>query len=474
MASKNAMQNNPMSAAHLRPIRVCIDARFSPKEIGGAGVVAIGLASAFARLCEGDEEFYFLTYPDRDEHIAPFVSGRCKILNCVLPRHIRPEPQWRRTMKRIPGLRAAWHALHPHKVVVPVSDGTAERAGMDLIHFTTQGFWKTSLPTIYHPQDLQHIHHPEFLNETAVAYREVMYRTACDESSLVVAMTAAGKRDLIVHFGLAPNKICIAPYAPLPGTEVMPSSHELTATRGKFALPEAFIFYPAHTYPHKNHIQLLDVLALLRDRHGIKVPLVCSGSKHEFFGTIRDRACQLKLEDQVQFLEFITTDDLRCVYHLCRCMVFPSLVEGWGLPICEAFAAGAPVACSSLDTLMEQAGDAAVFFDPTKTEDVLGAVHRLWDDDGLRNSLKIRGKRRAELFTWSRTARIFLAHYRRLAGRLMKEDDRLLFADPSFTVDRVERLEQTEQVFPTGNMQPSDGRNFDGGVRTGLKHGVDP
>jgi hypothetical protein len=155
-------------------------------------------------------------------------------------------------------------------------------------------------------------------------------------------------------------------------------------------------------------------------------------------------------------------------------MVFPSLVEGWGLPICEAFAAGAPVACSSLDTLMEQAGDAAIFFDPTKTEDVLSAVQRLWDDDGLRNSLRIRGKRRAQLFTWSRTARIFLAHYRRLTGRFLKEDDRLLFADPSFTMDSMESIEQTGQGLPTSNTQPSGQRNFDGGVRTGLKHGVGP
>lgn len=112
-------------------------------------------------------------------------------------------------------------------------------------------------------------------------------------------------------------------------------------------------------------------------------------------------------------------------------MVFPTLFEGWGMPISEAFLAGAPVACSSVTSLPEQAGDAALAFDPLRPEEIADAIIRLWTDEALRSTLVGRGRARVARFGWERTARIFRAHYRRVANRPLTSEDRELIASSS-------------------------------------------
>jgi glycosyltransferase involved in cell wall biosynthesis len=111
-------------------------------------------------------------------------------------------------------------------------------------------------------------------------------------------------------------------------------------------------------------------------------------------------------------------------------LVFPSLFEGWGLPVCEAFDAGLPVASSTATGLPDVVGDAGLMFDPEDTQGIAAGVLRLWQDGGLRASLRERGRERAALFSFDRTARLFRAHYRRIGQRPLSEEDRILLAAP--------------------------------------------
>jgi len=420
---------------HLRPLRICIDARWNPHYTGGAGLVPVGLASGFSQLADGDEEFYFLAYPGKDEHLRPCLRNRCRILYCSEPVGPPPESLWKRAARRVPGLQRAWRASRRWRSVpsvpyvpadVPYSDGTVESAGMDLIHFPQQDGFLTALPSIYQPHDLQHLHFPEFFTAAEYAQREKTYRTCCAQSSMIAMMTHWGKRDLVQHYGIVEDKVCVVPGAPMISIYPSPLTEDLDVARQRFALPNRFAFFPAQTWAHKNHMGLLDALALLRNRDGLRVPLVCTGFQNSFFSRIREHVAKLGLDSQVQFLGFITPLELHCLYSLCSCLVFPSLFEGWGLPISEAFVAGTPVACSSLDPLVEQAGDAALFFDPHDAAQIADAIRRLWLDILLRDTLVARGKRRAPNFTWERAARIFRSHYRRLTNRPLSEEDHLL------------------------------------------------
>jgi glycosyltransferase involved in cell wall biosynthesis len=176
---------------------------------------------------------------------------------------------------------------------------------------------------------------------------------------------------------------------------------------------------------------LFEALSILRTQRGITLSLVCSGGETPFFHEIRDRILQLDLASQVRFVGFVTPLELVSLYLLSRCVIFPSKYEGWGLPITEAMRLGVPVACSALPVLREQAGDAALFFDPGDPQAIADAIARLWKDEDLRKSLSEKGLDQASCFSWERTARIFRAHYRMLAGAPMSEEDAHLVREAS-------------------------------------------
>lgn len=413
-------------------LRVGVDARLTSGASGGVEQVIIGLASGLSNLIDGDEEYLFLTHAGADEWIRPYVQGPCQILQGPPPR----QPGWKQSLKKsMPVVRHVWNRLSPlagrGTVSVPVSDGTVEEAGVDIMHFPKQGGFLTDVPSIYHPWDLQHLHLPQFFSPRTRSVREVTYRTLCEQATLVSVASTWHKRDLIRHYGLSEEKVRVVPMAPVLSAYPTPGADELSAARQKFSLPEAFIYYPAQTWAHKNHIGLLEALAILRDRHQLKVPLVSSGRCNEFFPKIMKRARELQITDQVWFLGFVSPLEVRCLYELCRGMVFPSKFEGWGLPLSEAFLAGTPVACSNVTSLPEQAGDAALTFGPDDPEEIADAIRRLCTEAELRKTLVGSGKRNVSFFTWDRTARTFRAHYRRIANRPLTEEDYDLLAEPS-------------------------------------------
>ena len=207
-----------------------------------------------------------------------------------------------------------------------------------------------------------------------------------------------------------------------------PSPADLVEIRARLLLPDGFLLYPAQPWPHKNHERLLEALALIRDRTGTAIPLVCSGAEAAAFGRVRDRARDLGLEATTIFPGFVSPQDLRGLYDLATALVFPSRFEGWGLPVCEAFSAGLPVASSTSTGLPDLVGDAGLLFDTESTEQIADAARRLSTDEGLRADLAERGRKRSELFSWDRTARLFRAHYRRIGGQSLAEEDRILLA----------------------------------------------
>jgi glycosyltransferase involved in cell wall biosynthesis len=403
-------------------LRVCVDARLASGHSGGVEQVVVGLAEALSKLDDGDEEYLFLVHPDEDGWLEPHLSGPCRLL------HTRMEYPGQLGLAR--GLRRGLRNRNPFAGPAPLqrSDGTAERAGAEVVHFTMQEAFLTEVPSIYQPHDLQHMHLPQMFPAAERERRERVYRAFCEQAELVAVMTEWGKRDLIAQYGLAPSKVAVVPWGSVLADRPPPSADEQARTRERLGLPERFIFFPAQTWPHKNHIALLEAVAILR-AEGTEVPLVCPGTKNSFYAEIERRASELELSDLVHFPGFVGSVELLALYALATALVFPSRFEGWGLPVTEAFSAGLPVACSAIPVLEEVAGDAALTFDPESPEQIADCVRRLWADEGLRQDLVGRGKARAEGFSLDHTARLFRAHYRRIAGRQLSDEDRILTRD---------------------------------------------
>ena len=205
---------------------------------------------------------------------------------------------------------------------------------------------------------------------------------------------------------------------------------QLEQVRIDLRLPEQFAFYPAQTWPHKNHEMLLRAVAQLR-RQGLVVPLVFSGASTPYRDHLVQVASELGVAEDVRWVGFVEPGQLRALYHLARCVVVPTLFEAASMPIFEAFRSGVALACSNVTAAPRQVGDAALIFDPHSVDEIASAIRRLWTEPELRRQLVERGRRRVAEFTWDRTARHFAAYYRLLAGRELSGEDRsLISAEP--------------------------------------------
>src|SRR5262249_32446697 len=267
--------------------------------------------------------------------------------------------------------------IGPRYAVRP-SDGTVERAGIDVVHLPIQDAFTTSVPSIYQPHDLLHLHLPQLFSRWEWQRREVVYRTHCAEAETVVAMTTWGKEDLVEHYELPPEKVAVVPWGSVLWEYPEPSDSDLADVRKRLSLPEAFLLYPAQTWPHKNHERLLEALALLRDRDGARDTVTCPGRQNKKFSTLSRRRSERGVRGQALFPGSVSPLELRSLYELARGLVFPSRFEGWGLPVCEAFSVGMPVASSNATSLPDLVGDAGLLFDPDDTEEIADAARRLW------------------------------------------------------------------------------------------------
>jgi len=409
-----------------RPLIVGINAQLRSGEHGGVEQFLIGLASALSNLPDGDERYLFLVEPGEDAWLRHHVHGRARLVTRLDRRGWLVRAVWSarrrllRTMpwlRRLKGVRDRTRDPASETASVPVSDGTLEAAGADVVHFPFQAGFLTDLPSIYQPWDLQHLHLPQFFSTKAIARREREYRALCDRATRVVVASDWARRDLVARYELDPGTVAVIPVPAPVGVYLEPSVVQLGEIATRLSLPEHFALYPAQTWEHKNHLRLLAALAGIRDTHGITVPLVCSGKLTEHFPEIQREAARLHLTDSVQFLGFVSPIEMRALYRLARLLVFPSLFEGWGLPVVEALAEGVPVACARVTSLPDLVGDGALLFDPLDHADIASAIHRIWTDDALRAELVRRGRQRVETLDWATCARRYRALYRAVAGR---------------------------------------------------------
>jgi glycosyltransferase involved in cell wall biosynthesis len=156
-------------------------------------------------------------------------------------------------------------------------------------------------------------------------------------------------------------------------------------------------------HPGKNHVALLEAYARLR-AEGVRHKLVLAGPRWNGAEAIDAAVASLGLGEHVVFTGFVAGDDLPGLYAGASVFVFPSLYEGFGIPLLEAMACGTPACVANTSSLPEVAGDAALLFDPRDPRDIADAIHRLITDDVLRARLRARGLKRCGEFTWERSA----------------------------------------------------------------------
>jgi hypothetical protein len=266
-------------------VKVAITVQVVPGVTGGVAQALAGLVHSLGQL-DGPEG-YQLIVQDGQQHdwLKPLCgpnqhvvfqpgaqtnhNGTGSRLKSAVKRALGPALPAVKTLRDrlLPAARPSWQ--------VPVSDGFIESLGCDVIHFPAQFFTRCAIPSVYNPHDLQHLHYPEFFDESVLAWREIIYPAACRLAHTVVVGSQWIKDDVHQQYGIDPEKLQIIPYAAPNQTHPHVSDDELKSVREKYRLEQPFCFYPAVTWAHKNHLRLLDAIALLRDEQGLTVRLVC-------------------------------------------------------------------------------------------------------------------------------------------------------------------------------------------------------
>jgi Glycosyl transferases group 1/Glycosyltransferase Family 4 len=408
--------------------RIAINAQLFPGQgPGGIESALIGLIHSLGCL-DGPEKFVIVGHWKESDWLQPYLGKNQSVVTGPAPAQNKSTLELLKRLVR--PLKKAMKELSKREWPdIPISQGFYEDLGCELIHFPFQQFVLCSMPSIFNPHDLQHRHFPQFFTPSELAWRETLYRGACQLSHAVAAGTQWVKDDIIHEFDIPPEKIQVIPWAPPTQAYAEPSDEFISSVRSKYGLPLTFAFYPAVTWEHKNHIRLFEALASLRDRDGLKVHLVCTGYQYpQFWPRIEETIGILKLQDQVQFLGIVPGQDLRAIYRSAQFVAVPTLFEAASGPVFEAWQEETPVTCSNVTALPEQARDAAIIFDPYSIEEIAAAVGRLATDPDLRGQLILKGKSRLKDFSWERTAKAYRALYRRIARRSLTDEDEFLLS----------------------------------------------
>ena len=242
-----------------------------------------------------------------------------------------------------------------------------------------------------------------------------LMRVAIRQAASVVTVSHSARRDLLRFHGVPPDRVAVVHEAASPAFHPIDDRAALERVRAHYGLPPRFALYVGTIEPRKNLSRLVDAFAIAR-RRGIEQHLVCVGPYGWSSRDLAGRIEGLGIRDAVHFTGYVPFEDLPAIYNLGDFFVFPSLYEGFGLPVVEAMASGIPVLTSNTSSLGEIAGDAAATVDPTSTDALADAMFSLATNPELRRHLAQRGLQRARRFSWSQTAKDMLAVYHRAAG----------------------------------------------------------
>jgi glycosyltransferase involved in cell wall biosynthesis len=290
----------------------------------------------------------------------------------------------------------------------------AARAGVELVHsLASTAPLRGRFARVVTIHDLIYARFPEAHSGLRDKGMGVLVPAAARRSQRVIADSLSTRDDLTELIGIDAQKIDVVPL----GLGAVRRAPALSAqqTRTRFDLGERRVLLSLSAKrPHKNLRALIDALAALDPAQRPVLVLPGYATAHE--QELRDHARALGAQDDVRFPSWVSAEELEGLWELADAFVFPSLYEGFGLPVLEAMARGVPVACSNASSLPEVAADAALLFDPRITHEITAALRRLLSDQALRASLAALGQERAAGFTWERAASLTLDSYARALG----------------------------------------------------------
>lgn len=312
-------------------------------------------------------------------------------------------------------LDPVWFARiwHRARLTIPIEAWTGP---VDLLHapdFTLPPI-RRGTRTILTVHDLSFVHAPEAAAPRLRAYLNQVVPRSVARADLILADSEATRQDLIELYKTPPHRVRVLYSGVDMRFHPVDDEEKLHAVREHYGLGDRpFILSVGTVQPRKNYGRLVESLAALNNPDLL---LVIAGGKGWLDDPLYRQIEALKVQDRVRFLGFVPDEDLPALYSAARAFAFPSLYEGFGLPVLEAMACGTPVVTSEISSLPEVAGDAALLVDPYDLDALIDALHKMLDDESLRSTLIDKGFSQARSFSWDRAASQLYHHYLDLSG----------------------------------------------------------
>lgn len=384
---------------------------------GGAKPMVLSLLQNMPEL-RPDWEFVLLTSQASHEELAfldrPNVELRCVQCNADRPAAPAPLPRWHRWLRR--GYQ--WMSrMFPERVafalrrwyyrygLVPFPHlrrpSLVEQLGADLLFcpFSDPHFHVPGIPTVSIIYDLQFMAYPRFFSPAERRHRHRYLSEAVRLSTHLVTISEFVRQTVLENFSVSPERVTAIPIGlprPLPA---LPEAEGLMWLGEHGLKPQEYLLYPANFWPHKNHEALLTAFNLFHREHPAgRLKLVLTGALEERRRWLEEASRRMGVGEWVIFPGFLPLEVLGTLYRHALALVFPSLYEGFGIPVLEAMTLGVPVLCGRVTSLPEVAGDAALYFDPRKPAEIAAAIERVAFDESLRADLIARGSAQAARF----------------------------------------------------------------------------
>ena len=372
-----------------------IDTRFALKNRRGIGNYTLNLVQSLAKIDQENQYFLYTDKPD-SENILP-KSANIKIKPLV------------------PANYLLWEQL-----ILPRQ---AIRDGVDILHCTANTsplFLTKSIKLIVSILDVMYLKDATLLPKSTVLYQRLgkIYRSVIVSRSIsninkIITISDFSKSDILYHFSsLQTNSIITTYLAADAAFSILDSEYASKIIKNSFNLAGKYLLTLGGTDPRKNTKLVIRAFSKLKQTKNIDQKLVIVGIPNWKQSEFYDLVYLLQCENDVIFTDYVTQEELVCLYNCATLFIYPSLYEGFGIPPLESMACGTPVITSNTTSIPEIVGDAALQIDPNSQEELEVAVYKLLVDHSLRDNLVQRGLVRAKQFSWRRMAEETLDIYK--------------------------------------------------------------